>query len=531
MAELDYKSRSLSGLFVYYERLKSEFDGKNRSLYDNVNSSLNSIRSEYRENTRISLKLQTMSKNELAKELSLLKNVFSAPLDINFNKPGEAKKLIDTLNNYMNLKEVYKRSLSLLSKDKTHLSVAQYFPSYFQTVWNNEIDNVIKQIADAVGKKRKTETIIRIADEILSKELERMVKEAINNMLNSNEVANKEDEKAYSALIDGIDRAYGRESFSAQLYNLYHLDELKQSLLATIENNSKKIWRSSLQKINAKEIVAKNYYRDGGVSLEYLENLTINEIIKGLKDLKNVRFTTGGAIHTGATGMKADNIIVFGIDPSIIEKVIENSEKGTREKNYQLVKALGEKISNIDDSFIVYSNAKNYSLSENFRGFSGGASISLEKYRSLMSKIEQKNPDTFIGGIMQTLRGAIGDDMRFDFQNWIAEDIAYFLFDDFDTIGLPQGSGTSIHIFNLDGILVPLSFFLWLMAEAVEKGTRNPHNIIKAQIDSGEIEWKEEQSAYTKEMWIDQRERALKQVSIGVTFLQDFKDIMKEFLL
>ena len=90
--------------------------GKNKLLYDNVNSSLNKVRSEYRENSRMVTNLRTMSKNELNKELSLLKNIFQVPLNIDFDKAGAVKELIDTLNNYMNLKAVYQRSLSLLNK-------------------------------------------------------------------------------------------------------------------------------------------------------------------------------------------------------------------------------------------------------------------------------------------------------------------------------------------------------------------------------------------------------------------------------
>ena len=75
MANLDYKSRSLSQLYVFYERLNTEFNGKNKQLYDNVNSSLNKIRNEYRENFRIVTNLRSISKNELNKELSLLENI------------------------------------------------------------------------------------------------------------------------------------------------------------------------------------------------------------------------------------------------------------------------------------------------------------------------------------------------------------------------------------------------------------------------------------------------------------------------
>ena len=198
MANLDYKSRSLSQLYVFYERLNTEFNGKNKQLYDNVNSSLDKIRNEYRENFRIVTNLRSMSKNELNKELSLLKNIFQVPLDIDFERVGAAKELIDTLNNYMNLKAVYQRSLSLLNKDSVHLSVAQYFPSYFNTVWNNDSQAVIDEIIQKTTTRNKKEEIIKVADEVLTRELPKMVEKAITNMLNSNEVYKVEDDKAYS---------------------------------------------------------------------------------------------------------------------------------------------------------------------------------------------------------------------------------------------------------------------------------------------------------------------------------------------
>lgn len=530
MANLDYKSRSLSQLYVFYERLNTEFNGKNKQLYDNVNSSLNKIRNEYRENFRIVTTLKAMSNNELEKELSLLKNIFQVPLKINFQEEGAAKQLIDALNNYMNLKSIYQRNLSLLGKDSVRLSVAQFFPSYFETVWNNDSETLINEIVQKTTTRDKKEAIIKVADEVLTRELPKMVEKAITNMLNSNEVSKVEDNKAYSELLAGINKVYGKDSFSTQLYNLYNLDELKQALLKSLENSSKKTRQSSLQKVKTKGIVERAFFQNGGISLEYLENLTENEIISRLKGMKNATVSIGGAVHTGATGMKADNIVTFNIDPNLVQEAIETTERVSRERNYRMIKNLGEKINNINDGFIIYSSAKNYSLNERFHGFSSGNTISLGQFQKLLAPI-QDNINTFVGGILQTMSGAIGESMKSDFQDWIAEDIAYFLFDDFDTIGLPQSSGTSLHIFNLDGILVPMSFFLWLLAEAIEKGTRNPHDIVKAQINSGTIKWTEEQSVYTKEMWVEQKNDALNNITISVSFLQDFKNIMKEFLL
>ena len=50
--------------------------------------------------------------------------------------------------------------------------------------------------------------------------------------------------------------------------------------------------------------------------------------------------------------------------------------------------------------------------------------------------------------------------MKRDFQEWIAEDIAYFLFDDFETIGVPQFFRYKhTRFFNLNGIFSSLIFF------------------------------------------------------------------------
>jgi hypothetical protein len=44
---------------------------------------------------------------------------------------------------------------------------------------------------------------------------------------------------------------------------------------------------------------------------------------------------------------------------------------------------------------------------------------------------------TKMGAILQTINGAVGAEQREDIKFSIAEDIAYYLFDDFESIGTP----------------------------------------------------------------------------------------------
>ena len=62
-------------------------------------------------------------------------------------------------------------------------------------------------------------------------------------------------------------------------------------------------------------------------------------------------------------------------------------------------------------------------------------------------KYIEKNIDTFVGAMMQLGEGAIGDSREQAFERIIAQNIAYLLFDDFDTIG--DSSSNAIHIMNL----------------------------------------------------------------------------------
>ena len=87
---------------------------------------------------------------------------------------------------------------------------------------------------------------------------------------------------------------------------------------------------------------------------------------------------------------------------------------------------------------------------------------------------------------------AIGDNLnKADLEKAIAYNFAYLLFDDFDTIGLDTGDGSAIHIMDLNGVLIPLSFFIHLLVKALEGWVHDPINIIKVKIQTpNSIEFK-----------------------------------------
>jgi hypothetical protein len=153
-------------------------------------------------------------------------------------------------------------------------------------------------------------------------------------------------------------------SFADQLSSIYRIDEVAEEVSKLLADKTK-ITRMGIKSLTGN----KHYtYIRGGLTLEAITDLIFSQ------------FRNDGHGVTGDKGIKADNILTIGIDYSEIENFLESRKLGTREENVDAFKALGEHLKNVGDSFIVYSSAKNYSITDGFRdrgGFSAGSDLGL----------------------------------------------------------------------------------------------------------------------------------------------------------
>ena len=100
--------------------------------------------------------------------------------------------------------------------------------------------------------------------------------------------------------------------------------------------------------------------------------------------------------------------------------------------------------------------------------------------------------------------------------------VAYFLFDDFATIGEEaKGNLKTIHLFWLSGIYVPLSFLLKVLADSIKISWNEAKSIVDFTLESPEILYPNEK-VYTHELWVKQREDALKRTTLSMKFLKSF---------
>lgn len=101
-------------------------------------------------------------------------------------------------------------------------------------------------------------------------------------------------------------------------------------------------------------------------------------------------------------------------------------------------------------------------MNKNFKGFSAGDPITLSQWRNSI-KVAGIDSDKLTFCIMQLIPGAIGNekrDVREDVSTMMARTIATALFDDFFEIGEKHNNKlNAIHLLDLNGVYIPLSFF------------------------------------------------------------------------
>ena len=471
-----------------------------------------------------------MAQAEFAKEKALLSEKFGVSLNFDYyvdNKKGRGfKEVVDALNGALNLKKIYERNKILIKESNGKKAVISYFPTYFMLAWEQMSPSIEE---DWRKKTVQTGDPVLALETVLDTELPKVLVLGIKKMLDGPEVEigkiPPELKDAYTSLISEIGTLQQKGSIANQLYQVYQLDKLKESLMDEIKGSI------DMQAITnkARSMIKLNIHSRGGYTLEAIETAVFRQIGRAIE---------GKAIHAGDIGIKADNILTIGIDPNLVYQALERAGEN-RSKNIAALSELGEKIKNLDSGFIVYSSDKNYTLNNKFGGFSAG---NAEKIETFLSRVYQNSSslNTLIGAINQLGKGAMLADQEGAFEKMLAQDVAYMLFDDYATIGEADAGGNSIHIMNLNGIMIPLSMILELLADAIDStyiDADRVRRIVNVDIKVPEIEFdtQDKQNRWQEQnpeqnAWDYQRQQTLKNSTISAKFLHSFRQIVQEFL-
>lgn len=533
-------SNLLSQGYVYYEELNEyPSDSKQAQLYRNAKSSL-AIIGGYNSQAQTSKVLLEMAAAEREKEIAFLTNVFGFQPKAKLDRKQAGKEIIDAFNSVLNIREAYERNKTRLLDTKhnqAQIDIASFFDTYLEKHFNKRVQAAITlALKDFDNGTDILVALEKRIDSMLDHVLDAALEEALSSKIFADDT---EDNNAYKDFLAALNKNMSRKNWlKEQIYRNYRLDEVKRMLISNLQFDQSKQNRNKIKKEGARMISnGTNRYRQGGFNREYLMNAISNYIISTLSSSGKYKISgDSGALHAGnINNMGADNILVFNIPVGLVNEILTTTkvEGNGREANVNLIRELGNKLSNIDDGTIIYTSSKNYSINNGFKdryGFSSGEDLKLKKFASLLSDSPYKSHAySLVGSIMQLLKGAVGEERKAEYTTAIARYVAYFLFDDINTIGtnIKGSSPTALHLFDLNGIYIPLSFFLELLGDAFSSLTATqPTNLVYVSIKGITKVMFDHESSYDKQMWIDQGQAALNQIKISVKFLADFKNII-----
>lgn len=204
-------------------------------------------------------------------------------------------------------------------------------------------------------------------------------------------------------------------------------------------------------------------------------------------------------------------------------------------------------------NFYTVSNVKMASLGSGFSGLHNGGKIQLSELGNYVAAagIDAGKAQDFINVAYNTLSGAIFENRREevteDIKRIITGAAARLLFDDWSTIGV-ENTGTQIlNFFNINGIIIPASYFLIGLGNAMQKAAEEMNNVSNSWFSVSEFHlpttvvyqqgaWRnfgttnEQIKRGIWDAWNKQAETAAQESYFVTKFLYNFKSIIGEIL-
>lgn len=456
----------------------------------------------------------------------------------NFNEILIGKRNYDNL--LKRIDDELKRSDSDSSYRARSPIITSYFATYFVNSFSDELLKVFKKLdfdADADYSK-----ILRGK---IEKAFDRAVDAAIDKMGSAKE--NQHGISADEEMWSDIKEFYkNNPDFVKQIRGLVRANFSIEDFTKDVENMYKesKMTREVFYKKNLRKNGALNFYNEqkarsfGGRLAEFLFT-AMRSIGTGMSDSAVLGQDTAVA--------KADTLTVFSFNANVNTAQIldsitnaytnNNSLKTLRDKLAQESK----KFSNLDDTFIIYTSDKTFTLGSGFKDLKDGGSQKLSAAADVLDQVGIGNAEDFIGTMYSTLRGAMAagmhEQLEEELRRALISAMLYLFFDDWETLGNDTGNTTVIHTFNLNGILYPLSALLIAAGTAIERTANDVSSINNSIIrigfsDPGDIEFHDKavsfEEAYAR--FQEQRKIAYDSYTFHVTFLANVKDLLRNLI-
>lgn len=540
--------------YVYYQGLQVTRPALYSAAVSRVSAVSAGLQSEEVYTSTIS-NLKALARNEASKEIALLVNVFgqeAASLPLNENTYPE---ILKGINAAMNMKGAVERALYRMNNLKkkngesanSAITPDNFFSDYFLTAWNKNLPDLRDRLASAAGQfALETHQLISEdfkfkAVDMVEETLDKSVQDAIRALANSKVFNSKDSDDAneldgvYKDLVQSMGSIQQGGTLAHSLYVKYGLDKFMDTMMEQIgrARKAKTISKKPFSRKQMEKILPKRnggaHNRIRGEAHEDFMKAIIEQVTSNVSN--GFKGGRGSVLSTGATKMKADLVIEYGLDMSSLQNAV-NSEKNLenvedageiRKVSLERGKNIINELSKVNDSFVVMMSAKDYGKStiSSMQGFHGG-DYSLDNIGALEQYVP--NMRNVVFAVMNAGEGAVGANLD-GVAASIAGAIGHLLFDDVATIGqdMTGVGGRSIHLFSLNGVLVPLSFFLSQTAAAMEG--MSVQQMVKVKIKPAATHYPQYEPANEGE-WAKERDMTLAQAKISVNFFARFLKVM-----
>lgn len=471
---------------------------------------------------------------EQEKELNFLNQAFG--IQDSKIHISEYAKYINQINDIIETIDEYKRVSNLLKSDKTKKTtskenlkaIVSAIDKSFYSYFYQDLTNFFNRNNDIIYLNNITAFTVKI-EEIASRAIEKSIK---NLDIDKVEIKNentriwldvlkllRKSEKQFQRLNSVLFQRYDLDSI---LSNLYKWDKDRK------KNNIKGVAGLSKQiKINS-EIKAKEFNN-------------IDKIIKQVDNFLsgNYSLTESGTKKIGGTGTNIQNMKLFSVAGRIgLDEMLEQySNKVLNENSLEdialKIENFTNKISSFRDIFVIYE-AVDLDVDKGLAG-----SYPLSMLPSFLDRIGTKvDGDKLVSVLYNTIPGAIGADRIGEIKENISlamsEAMAGYLFQDWEYIG--NSTSNSIHIFNLDGIKIPLSYLLIATGQTILDISSNPSSYFEVDFNlpNGILYPNRiipfDHSIGMEGYWDEQRQAAIAGSNFSIRFLEGFKGRIRSLL-
>lgn len=493
--------------FIYLDTLQDD----NPKLFYNAENRFHDVLGKLNLNLSLQLhELLALAEREQEKEDRLLDDFFGTTA----GSPREDAKRIQAFNDIYQSKEIFERNLKKIravaedNSKKGRIDITTNFKGYLET-----------SLADFLSKHS--------LEELTEANLMEVTKEALIKAFESNDEdrgsLSTDEKHSYQELAEIISYMESRDPFIEEVFNLYlkdATDKLKKELSKVDISSTKK------RKL-AKALITGSTTVHGDL-LEAVSALIIESISA---------FSGQGQIHkTGKTKQKADIITLFEANFEIPEMLFDNAEGGSVRE--QFIKRFEQFYKKLEDQsgHIVEISAKNYNITDkHFRdkGFTAQSETSILNFEKMLKayRYDKKRTDDLIFALTNIGPDTLASESQTEIiSHSISLLIGYFLFDDLDMdIGLKVNA---IHLFNLDGIYIPLSSFLFAAYETLQDLEKLSSDMVSVDYKPKSVDYKRSQEGdwLTRSKWIATVDKKQTESVISVHFFKQFPRYVSERL-